>query len=362
VLKEHLNPIAFQLVMSELEKVSKMPKGFRWDETVKAIGVSLYKLAPRAYNLFARTWCMPSKTTILRQLRRVPFKVGLNDCIADAMKAKSLKIRPHQRFCAISFDEMSISPHLELNLSLGRIEGYDDLGGNVRRTSSIADHGLLFMAQGVTEGWKMPLAYYFCASNLDGLTLKDLTLGVIDFLTYSGFTVVAAICDQVATYRKAFSKLTGASVMSHKEFFIHKDRTIFTIYDPPHLLKNTRNALLNGYDIEFEPNKFARWKHIKTFFQFDQGNFRMAQNMSAKHIDPKGKTKMRVKLAAQVLSHHVYAGMTACRRMKVMDGDAEDTANFVRQIDQLFDLFNGVSKTPSHGKDFLTALHSEFKI
>lgn len=45
------------------------------------------------------------------------------------------------------------------NSSAGVIEGLEDYGDGVM-SENIADHALVFMAQGVGRSWKQPLAYY----------------------------------------------------------------------------------------------------------------------------------------------------------------------------------------------------------
>lgn len=63
----------------------------------------------------------------------------------------------------------------------------------------------------------------------------------------------------------------------------------------------------------------AKWSHIKNFFELDKqnNNFVFAPALTKDHLNPNAKQKMRVKLAAQVLSHTVAAGIYA----KVSDGN-----------------------------------------
>lgn len=57
----------------------------------------------------------------------------------------------------------------------------------------------------------------------------------------------------------------------------------------------------------------AKWKHIEEFFMKDKENpnFVFAPALTPQHLQPNGKQKMKVRLAAQVLSHSVAAGIFA---------------------------------------------------
>lgn len=57
----------------------------------------------------------------------------------------------------------------------------------------------------------------------------------------------------------------------------------------------------------------VKWSHIETFYNMDKSNanFVYAPALTEHHIHPNLKQQMRVKLAAQVFSHSVAAGMFA---------------------------------------------------
>lgn len=57
----------------------------------------------------------------------------------------------------------------------------------------------------------------------------------------------------------------------------------------------------------------AKWSHIKTFYELDNQNpnFVFASALKLEHLNPNSRQKMKVKLAAQTLSHTVAAGMMA---------------------------------------------------
>lgn len=81
------------------------------------------------------------------------------------------------------------------------------------------------------------------------------------------------------------------------------------MYDPPHLLKNIRNNLkksgfsCNGVE--------SSWSYKESLFLFDRKNrYRMAPKLIYRHIYLPSFASLRVRFAAQFLSHTVAAGLS----------------------------------------------------
>ena len=115
------------------------------------------------------------------------------------------------------------------------------------------------------------------------------------------------------------------------------------MYDPPHLLKCTRNNLKN-HDIEIDGVKVS-WKHIFNFYKKDRlMDIRLAPKLTPKHIIENNFQKMKVCLAAQVFSRSVAAGMYLHILFNSLPPEAIHTIKFIKQIDRLFDCFNSESE------------------
>ncbi len=86
--------------------------------------------------------------------------------------------------------------------------------------------------------------------------------------------------------------------------FYHENEPIAAIADPPHLLKSTRNCLLN-YRISSSRGT-ASWDDLVALFEEDKkGDFRLCPKLSNRHFCFKAYgSKMRVKWAAQV---HIFS-------------------------------------------------------
>lgn len=66
----------------------------------------------------------------------------------------------------------------------------------------------------------------------------------------------------------------------------------------------------------------------------------MAPRLTNAHIYLKDYSKMKVKLASQVFSHSVYAGMMTMCQCKILKKEFKITALFVKRIDEIFDFLN----------------------
>ena len=91
-----------------------------------------------------------------------------------------------------------------------------------------------------------------------------------------------------------------------------------TIYDPPRLIKCTRNLFLK-YDVHFESEHvdsqllvITKWKHIEKRCKHDIDNMIcMLCKLTDTHLAPVTQRAMKVSLASRVMSHAVAAGIYA---------------------------------------------------
>lgn len=127
----------------------------------------------------------------------------------------------------------------------------------------------------------------------------------------------------------------------------------------PHLLKSTRNNL-KKHNIEFNNNLTAKWEYITKFFDLDQQQkYRQAPRLTKKHVMVTGLGNMSVKLATQTLSHSVAAGICVYSSIGGLPKDAAFTADFVGEMNSLFDSLN--SKTIYSSTEYGGAVTSKSK-
>ncbi|KAJ8911354.1 hypothetical protein NQ315_011647 [Exocentrus adspersus] len=139
------------------------------------------------------------------------------------------------------------------------------------------------------------------------------------------------------------------------------------MFDPPHLLKCTvslfrKHNVFLRVTIGAEEHKMeARFLDIVKAYEIDQSSplvFRALHKLKSSHLAPVMQFSMKVNIAAQVMSHTVaeFTYSTLLSRVMFCESELEQratataTATFVKQIDDLFDSFNGSKISPPSGK------------
>ena len=131
--------------------------------------------------------------------------------------------------------------------------------------------------------------------------------------------------------------LLNDSVFAYLRFsyFMHIGHKVYVLYDHPHLVKNVRNNLKkHGFNVD---GNMVQWKYISDFYHADSRlPIRMAPKLTSKHIELPPFAPLSVKLATQVLSDSVAAGITTMVNLGALPEDAQHTAVFVGLIDKMF--------------------------
>jgi hypothetical protein len=97
------------------------------------------------------------------------------------------------------------------------------------------------MVRGVRKQWKQVIAYYFTSKTIQTANLKFLIKEIISQFQRIGLNVLATVCDQGPTNCTALRELCDQRHPRQSSYyFFVKDKPIVTIFDVPHLLKNTR--------------------------------------------------------------------------------------------------------------------------
>lgn len=347
-----LNDLTKNYINSQLQNCTRKPSG-KWHTLEdKVFALSLYKRGPRLYPYLLNYFDIPSPRTLKEILSCIPFNPGLNDCILNQLKIAVAEMAEHDKFCCLLFDEMSLDSTLQYDQYNQQIYGYEDLG-HLGRVNKRANYALIFMVRGIRRQWKQTVAYYFTSSSIIRTqNLKVLVPFIIKTLQDIGLKVLATVCDQSSTNQAALSQLSCENVNNPLPYtFRVNGEEVCIIYDIPHLLKNTRNALLRC-GIEFEPGKMAKFKYIRKAFELDRSrSFFQLPYLKPEHFNlDETFYKKKVKIAARQLSHSMAACIETFVSTNQLPAEAIHTAEFASIIDNLFDLFNSNNPVPVEGK------------
>jgi hypothetical protein len=149
---------------------------------------------------------------------------------------------------------------------------------------------LWFLWSGLRQKWKQPVAHYFSRGSTKAEVIVQFLKEVLDACRNAGLQVVATACDMGTNNVKAL-KLLGLS--ETKAFFKFRNKEIAKVFDPPHLLKCTRN-LFRRYDVQLKSEHvanqlpvIAKWEHILNVYKFDKPHeIRLLYKLTDTHLNP----------------------------------------------------------------------------
>lgn len=122
------------------------------------------------------------------------------------------------------------------------------------------------------------------------------------------------------------------------------------MFDIPHLFKSLRNNFHSGGEIIIDGKK-GKWSHIQDVAEKNKSTLHF-KKLTGLHVNPTYRSKMKVKLAAQVLSNTVAAILKLMAEKygdDVKGRETLQTAQIVEDLDRLFDCTNG----PASRKDII---------
>lgn len=120
------------------------------------------------------------------------------------------------------------------------------------------------MARSIAGNWKIPVCYCFVETACSSKILKNIIFNIIIKLKNCGAKVHALVTDMGSNFMLLSREL---GISTQNSTFLVEDEKIVYIFDTPHLIKATRNNLLQ-HNFEFN-NKIASWAHIIEFYKRD---------------------------------------------------------------------------------------------
>jgi len=223
----------------------------------------------------------------------------------------------------------------------------------------LAKYVIVFMVRGLFTKLSYPFGHY-ASEGFTSDQLYPCILEAIDIIESIGLHVRALTADGASPNRKFFRihKFNdGGNVGEHGVVYwtwnlcclFKETRMLYFVCDQPHLVKTARNNIENSHGNKKTRNLLYRgkeigWHHILSVYEWDLGiargaiGLRMGHKLREEHVNLNPRSRMRVNLAAQVLSSTVA-------NMLDEHGDpaTKSTEKFIKFMDKFFDCLN-VSK------------------
>ena len=107
------------------------------------LATHLYKLGEPSYRFLSKIFRLPSKTMVLKFLRKFKLTPGINRFIFAHLNKARNRISDEDKICVVVFDEMSVVPNLTHFKDSGCIRGMEEYG-STHRTNNLASNCLIF--------------------------------------------------------------------------------------------------------------------------------------------------------------------------------------------------------------------------
>lgn len=303
---------------------------------------------------------LPSRRRLRDYKNYIRPQQGFNPPVIKELANIVSKFQEIEKYCIILMDEMKIQENLVWDKHTGDLIGFVDLGDTElnyatlpkSKSEDIASHVLVFLVRSIVNPLKFSLAN-FATSNATSIQLFPLFWKAVGILEDNvGMKVVGVTSDGASPNRTMYrmhqhmervEDFNPDIDVTYRTLNImaEEKRFIYFISDPPHLIKTSRNCLLNSLSGRatrsmWNDGHYLTWNHISKLFHDDLDcGLHLVPKITNEHISLTPFSVMNVRLAAQVLSESVFQALQTYG-----PPDAIGTATYCRMLDKFFDCMN----------------------
>ena len=330
--------------LCQMKIMSCRKKKLEYTAYQKWLSTNLYVACGRAgYGLLQKLFKLPDVSTIRKHLLKLKGGPGVSGKNARVLVTKVAPVKSHERLCWILMDEMSLRPGYFYNSRKDLIVGFSDDGEE--RSSKPVTSSLVVKVVGLTRNWKFPLGYYLNGKALNFKKIEGILLKSIEVLEDEGMKVVGVTTDQGANFDAMFRNCFNVEV--DRPYFILNEKKYLVCQDPPHLIKNARNFLLNGEVKIPKMKESAKWGHIMLLQDMNEStSLKMVPKLTQRSVSPKQLlfgAKMKVKFAVNVLSNTVSASLRTLVQQNKIKKEVLATSIYCKKFNDIFDVLNSSS-------------------
>lgn len=321
----------------------------KYSPEIKMFCFTLNYYSPKSYEYVRKFFDsnLPSIRTIRNWYSSIDATAGFTEGSFNALqqKADELKAKGETLVVSLIHDDVSIRQHSQWSSAEKKFLGHINAGipGNYDVRTPLAKDAYVLMVSGITEEFKIPIGYFLiaglCAEEraaiLNEAMLKLNNIGVI----------VGAITNDGHVVNIAAIKILGADYDADKPYFtnpFNKNYIVYSILDPPHMIKLARNCIGNKQVIYDGEDNEILWKFFENLvtLQINQ-NINFGNKLTRSNIEYQSK-KMNVRLAAQTLSNSSASSIEYLDTI-MNENDflgSKGTVQYCRVFNNLFDIMN----------------------
>lgn len=288
---------------------------------------------------------LPHPRTISKWFSKIDGSPGFTDQSFNFLKkmvAKNLEENKNL-YCNLVMDEISIRKQIEWTGT--KFTGFVNVGHDLDSEElPEAKEAIVFMVVAVNGNWKLPVGY-FLINSLTGSEKASILNQLFFNLHATGVKILSLTFDGIAS-NISMIKTFGCDISNLNNLITHfpnpaNGEMVYIMPDACHLLKLIRNSF-NYFKVIQYDNKKIEWNYIQKLGDLQETEgLKLGNKLGKRHISFHNE-KMKVKLAAQVFSKSVASALSfLAKDIKHKDFiNADATAEFLLNINDLFDIFN----------------------
>lgn len=217
----------------------------------------------------------------------------------------------HEREAVLMIDKMTLTPSLTFDISSDIVVRRPTIPSAMGEMDELATHALVFMLGGLSSRWKQTVAYHFMSNSFCPTKIKAFLLNLIKLCESKQLCINIVIMD-MGGQNQALLRNCGivyeqySQVVNYCSHPCDNERKLFFMYDSPYLLKNLRNFLSNGQNIELPedilireklPCNFVSTKYIEELLNVDMPqDLKLTPHLRQAALQPLHYDKMKVGL------------------------------------------------------------------
>lgn len=331
-------------------------------------------LGPRAYKFVRKRFhnSLPHPSTIQKwyansSLNGEPgiSKDSLNS-LAKLVADYKINNNSKDLYCTLSLDEMNIRRNVQWSDCQKKFIGnitYGSIPENAEYLP-VANNAIVFMVNGTNVKFNLPISFEFI-NCLQSTEKAAMIITVLKAVTQIGLKVIVITFDGLAN-NISTCVLLGANFNIDGDFqpYILNPQTnekVFIMLDSPQMIKCIRNCLGTMKKLYHSDGTQIHWKYFESLVDLRTKCDIITHKLKKDHI-LFDRNIMNVSLAVQTLSESVASSidqLASLPQTKDLFQGSAATSNFVRRMNNLFDVFN--SNTHCPGNVFKSPISNETK-
>lgn len=299
----------------------------RYSDKIIRFALTMFYYSPKAYKYLRNCFTLPSPSTIRRWMSSVDCEPGFFTDVLDTIKPKE-DAQPGTIYFNLVVDSMSIRKHLQADKHTGKIIGNVTLGDDQTKCAS---ESLVFLLVPLVGGRARYPIGYFLIDKIDGAAQANLISQCLSLTAEYGIKVLNITFDgcnaNITTAKKLGANLPQNNLFNHPTL----DYPVSVTLDPIHMLKLVRNAFATLRKID-GPDGVIDFGYIEKLVKLqEETGLHLANKVRRAHLNWRNM-KMKVKLAAQLLSRSTADSLEYAKRNQAGFEDAGATIRFIREV------------------------------